>query len=180
MGTLLSWVENYFSENDLKDSQNLNEVLRGASPVTITSKMPIILQHQGHSRTIIGYEKCDNGAINLLEFDPSKYDFSCSCLTSCSLFFHRRIPADIRKAAIAKTTHTKEPAVGAKRPATDKLKAVAKRVRSGAQHDAIVIESDEEDAPKTTPAARSPSSSEPAVNTADVLKCFRFSAKSLK
>lgn len=101
-------------------------------------------------------------------------------LTSCSRSIHRRIPADIRKAALAKTAHAKEPAVGAKRPATDKLKAVTKRIRSGAQHDAIVIESDEEDAPKTTPAAKSPSSSEPAVNTADVLKCFRFSAKSLK
>jgi len=40
--------------------------------VITTGKMPLILQHQGHSRTIIGYEVQKSGAINLLLFDPSR------------------------------------------------------------------------------------------------------------
>ena len=31
---------------------------------------PLFLQHQGHSRTVVGYEKLRNGNINLLVFDP--------------------------------------------------------------------------------------------------------------
>ena len=31
---------------------------------------PLFLQHQGHSRTIVGYEKLRNGNLNLLVFDP--------------------------------------------------------------------------------------------------------------
>jgi hypothetical protein len=34
--------------------------------------MPLILQHAGHSRTIIGYEVSKKGIVNLLVFDPSK------------------------------------------------------------------------------------------------------------
>lgn len=49
-----------------------NDALRGASPVTCTDRIPIILQHQGHSRTIIGYEVSKTGLVNLLMFDPAK------------------------------------------------------------------------------------------------------------
>jgi hypothetical protein len=34
--------------------------------------MPLVLQHAGHSRTIIGYEITTGGAVNLLLFDPAR------------------------------------------------------------------------------------------------------------
>ena len=79
---LLEWIENYFSSNstsskhDLLSTENpiktVKEALHGASPVMITDRMPLILQHSGHSRTVIGFEKSKNGDINLLIFDPSR------------------------------------------------------------------------------------------------------------
>jgi hypothetical protein len=36
----------------------------------VTDKMPLILQHNGHSRTIVGYEVSKSGAVTLLAFDP--------------------------------------------------------------------------------------------------------------
>jgi len=59
----------YFSENDE------SAVARGGlqrEPIIVTDRMPLVLQHKGHSRTIVGYEMTKNGAINLLAFDPSK------------------------------------------------------------------------------------------------------------
>lgn len=39
--------------------------------MVMTDKMPIILQHQGHSRTVIGFERLKSGTVNLLVLDPS-------------------------------------------------------------------------------------------------------------
>lgn len=36
-----------------------------------TKKLPLILQHSGHSRTIVGYEETSRGT-NLLLFDPGR------------------------------------------------------------------------------------------------------------
>lgn len=67
------WVVEYFSpsiSNKIKIS--IDDALRGASPVTCTDKMPLILQHNGHSRTIVGYEVSQKGVVNLLCFDSAK------------------------------------------------------------------------------------------------------------
>jgi len=50
---LVQWVFNYFSEAS------------GFLP-------PLFLQHNGHSRTIVGVEQSSDGVIRLLLFDPSK------------------------------------------------------------------------------------------------------------
>ena len=64
---------NYFSESEPKPkSATVSEALKGARPVVVTSRLPVILQHQGHSRTIVGYEKGKGGAVFLLTFDPAK------------------------------------------------------------------------------------------------------------
>ncbi|KAG6874304.1 hypothetical protein C0995_001529 [Termitomyces sp. Mi166 len=70
------WIVNYFSpKSDSSKSLSINDALRGASPIVVTDRMPIILQHQGHSRTIVGYEVTKTGKIKLLMFDPSmKFD----------------------------------------------------------------------------------------------------------
>ncbi|KAJ7470328.1 peptidase family C78-domain-containing protein [Mycena latifolia] len=79
---LTDWVVEYFSQPHgsvdsdkvVKDRRprTINDVLLGASAVTVTSRMPLILQHDGHSRTIVGYEVSKTGYVNLLMFDPSK------------------------------------------------------------------------------------------------------------
>jgi hypothetical protein len=55
-----------------QNALSISDALRGASPVVCTERMPIVLQHDGHSRTIVGYEKCKDGSVNLLVFDPSQ------------------------------------------------------------------------------------------------------------
>ncbi|KAG9040236.1 hypothetical protein FRB95_000165 [Tulasnella sp. JGI-2019a] len=86
--SLIQWIVRYFStapEVALPPASTSNafDVLKSASQVTIASLMPLILQHKGHSRTIIGYEVTKNGATNLLIFDPAK-----------------RTKADLRRAAL--------------------------------------------------------------------------------
>ncbi|XP_068258673.1 zinc finger-containing ubiquitin peptidase 1 isoform X1 [Nyctibius grandis] len=62
MGThprLFEWVLRYYStENE------------GGAKVMCTSKPPIYLQHQGHSRTVVGVEEKKNKTLCLLLFDP--------------------------------------------------------------------------------------------------------------
>ncbi|KAF8969883.1 peptidase family C78-domain-containing protein [Flammula alnicola] len=68
---LINWVVNYFTPKKSQDNPaNLFESLK-ISPVTSTDKMPLILQHDGHSRTVVGYEVDRNGITNLLVFDPA-------------------------------------------------------------------------------------------------------------
>ena len=68
---MIDWIVNYFSPSPTKQDTVTN-VLRGASPVITTNKMPLILQYSGHSQTIIGYEISKNGDKNILIFDPSR------------------------------------------------------------------------------------------------------------
>lgn len=68
------WVVRYFSPSGPQRFKNtVDEALRGASPVIVTDKMPLILQHNGHSRTIVGYEVSQKGFVNLLTFDPATW-----------------------------------------------------------------------------------------------------------
>ncbi|KIJ29290.1 hypothetical protein M422DRAFT_235323 [Sphaerobolus stellatus SS14] len=65
------WVINYFTPKDAARPSDAFNVLKGANPIVISDRMPLILQHAGHSRTIIGYELNKKGDPNLLVFDPS-------------------------------------------------------------------------------------------------------------
>ena len=70
---LLNWILNYFSGGEPRPKNTtVSEALRAARPVVVTDKLPIVLQHEGHSRTIVGCEQVKGGALNLLTFDPSK------------------------------------------------------------------------------------------------------------
>ncbi|KAH9004936.1 DUF1671-domain-containing protein [Lactarius hatsudake] len=71
VGPLLDWIRRYFDANSRDHQASSQEWWRGATPVVVTDRMPLILQYQGHSRTIIGYEITKDGATNLLAFDPS-------------------------------------------------------------------------------------------------------------
>ena len=76
---VVQWVKVYFSPSH-GGTRTVNDVLNGA--VTVTERMPVVLQHAGHSRTVVGYEVQGNGECNLLVFDPSK------CVRSTVLFTH--------------------------------------------------------------------------------------------
>lgn len=67
---LVQWIVQYFTQDPPK-LNDINEALRVASPVVVTDRMPIVLQHAGHSRTVIGFER-NQGKISLLMFDPSR------------------------------------------------------------------------------------------------------------
>ncbi|KAJ2559275.1 hypothetical protein EV175_000415 [Coemansia sp. RSA 1933] len=68
---LFSWVVEYFTESaqDMASPQVDNGVGLGCRPTRFVAKHPLYLQHQGHSRTIVGIELTDT-ATNLLLFDP--------------------------------------------------------------------------------------------------------------
>ncbi|KAK1170412.1 hypothetical protein AOXY_G7252 [Acipenser oxyrinchus oxyrinchus] len=60
---LFQWVRDYYSTAMGRGERLPPRVVQTASP-------PIYLQHQGHSRTIIGIEERKNGNLCLLIFDP--------------------------------------------------------------------------------------------------------------
>ena len=82
---LLRWVLDYFSGGDpQRKVATVGEALREARPVIVTDKLPIVLQHNGHSRTIVGCELGKGGAITLLTFDPAKYVYRTTYLPTLS------------------------------------------------------------------------------------------------
>ena len=82
---LTRWVRNYF-----RDGQTGSASKIGSSPgqaptsafdtlmsskgsnVQQTELLPLYLQHQGHSRTIVGMETVKSGETHLLLFDPGR------------------------------------------------------------------------------------------------------------
>ncbi|GJJ11985.1 hypothetical protein Clacol_006223 [Clathrus columnatus] len=69
---VIEWIVNYFSPpRETKQPADAFDALK-STPVVITERMPIILQHAGHSRTVVGYEVNKKGETNLLVFDPAR------------------------------------------------------------------------------------------------------------
>lgn len=56
------------------DEEEGEEVLQAEKPnrscFVNPNTFPLFLQHQGHSRTVVGIETCVDGKVNLLVFDP--------------------------------------------------------------------------------------------------------------
>ncbi|KAI0029727.1 peptidase family C78-domain-containing protein, partial [Vararia minispora EC-137] len=75
---LLDWVREYFSPSDQHKHSSVHDAWKNASAVTQTERPPLILQHNGHSRTIVGYEIDRKGQMVLLAFDPSRHAPSSS------------------------------------------------------------------------------------------------------
>ncbi|OBZ86262.1 Zinc finger with UFM1-specific peptidase domain protein, partial [Choanephora cucurbitarum] len=59
---LMDWIQSYFSA----------DIRSGHQTVYITDRPPLYLQHQGHSRTVIGIELLKSGKRNLIMFDPGR------------------------------------------------------------------------------------------------------------
>lgn len=80
---LTQWVKNYFdlppsspssSPSQTTRKRSIDDVLLSSNgtPVRQTTKLPIYLQHQGHSRTVVGVEVRADGEVWLLVFDPAR------------------------------------------------------------------------------------------------------------
>ncbi|KAI9064277.1 DUF1671-domain-containing protein [Trametes sanguinea] len=183
---LLQWIYDYFSGGDPQPkSTTVGEALKGARPVIVTDKLPIILQHQGHSRTIVGCEKVKNGTITLLTFDPSRR--ISPLIRQAGLHYHNR---GRHKAAsvsevVHKVMHPVETIKSKKRKSLESPpdESGPKRTRPSdpaarIAADVIVIESDSEDEKPTTSSTKAAQPDELDLN--DVLKLFRIDAKFLK
>ncbi|XP_038833193.1 zinc finger-containing ubiquitin peptidase 1-like isoform X2 [Salvelinus namaycush] len=60
---LFDWVRQYFSQTATRGARLLPRVVQTTQP-------PLYLQHQGHSRSIVGVEQKKNGSLCLLLLDP--------------------------------------------------------------------------------------------------------------
>ncbi|SCV67374.1 BQ2448_6020 [Microbotryum intermedium] len=107
--SLIRWIIAYFtdtlpashSSNSKSDTQvRASPSSSGSFSLIMTGKQPLFLQHQGHSRTVVGIEYDDEGDGNLLLFDPG-----------------RHVPSTLKKAA-ADLQHTlsSSPSTSKKRP----------------------------------------------------------------
>lgn len=100
---LINWVKEYFSPPQRHKGTTVHDALRQAEAVTVTDLMPLLLQHQGHSRTIVGYEITKTGTTNLLLFDPAKYVLTYFDISlSQPIFNSRRADRELRDAALHK------------------------------------------------------------------------------
>ncbi|KXN90477.1 Zinc finger with UFM1-specific peptidase domain protein [Leucoagaricus sp. SymC.cos] len=66
---VIQWMVNYFTP-ELNSEHEKTFV--PDPPIFATTAMPVILQHRGHSRVIVGYQEDVNGIIDLLTFDTGR------------------------------------------------------------------------------------------------------------
>ncbi|CAE6518923.1 unnamed protein product [Rhizoctonia solani] len=68
---LIQWLTVHFMEssNDLSSGPEESQT---TPHVYMSTKMPIVLQHKGHSRTVVGIEFTKSGGTNLLIYDPAR------------------------------------------------------------------------------------------------------------
>lgn len=73
---LTKWVFDYFNADmpgeGAKDAFDAMMASRGSNIRVAHDKLPLYLQHDGHSRTIVGVEVTKKGDLNLLLFDPTQ------------------------------------------------------------------------------------------------------------
>ncbi|KAI5900184.1 uncharacterized protein SCHCODRAFT_02607244 [Schizophyllum commune H4-8] len=71
---VIQWIMQYFDppNSPRPAATDVNTALMNSSPIVSTDRMPIILQYNGHSQTIVGYEQMRDGRVNLLTLDPGR------------------------------------------------------------------------------------------------------------
>ncbi|KAI6129168.1 peptidase family C78-domain-containing protein [Pisolithus croceorrhizus] len=142
----------------------VNDALRDGSPVITTEKMPVILQFEGHSVTVVGYEvQSRTREVNLLVFDPSSTIF-----------------ADVRSAALAgsrSVTWTSASKISrALQVGQRKLKGSSrKRARLESDGESAIVISDSDDEEKAGKA-----NGNLTLRTASLIKAFRWKKLVLK
>ncbi|OBZ75662.1 hypothetical protein A0H81_04470 [Grifola frondosa] len=165
-------------------ANHCREALRGAQPVIMTDKMPLILQYDGHQQTIVGCEQSRNGMINLLTFDPSRYAIEWR-IKLPHVFAGKHEQTSPSK-VLRQVLHPVQTIKSGKRKANDpsgSSVSPAKRVRAatgapGPNDDVIVIDDDDDEGQNTTKQATDNAKlALEALDFRDVLGLFRLDAK---
>ncbi|TBU65997.1 peptidase family C78-domain-containing protein [Dichomitus squalens] len=185
---LLQWVLQYFSgekPHRKSTSSTVSERLLGARAVTITHRPPIVLQHAGHSRTIVGAEQVKGGIIHLLTFDPGRR--LPPSIRQAGLKYHDPTRSggtqgpSLSKKVLHNVLHPVETMKSRKRKSPEPQGGSPKRKRGGntGSREVIVIDDNDDDHRKVKPPSSSNQSTFDALSPADVLKVFRLDAKTL-
>ncbi|KAJ6488636.1 peptidase family C78-domain-containing protein [Mycena vitilis] len=190
---LTDWVVEYFSQaHGAVDTNNvvqnrrpktINDVLIGATPVVVTSRMPLILQHAGHSRTIVGYEVSKTGLINLLVFDPSK--LPKKCLRQAGQDAFASMPPRRAAAPVPVASSSKRPGTSSStHPPPLKRSRLDNSVRHEDDDDddevIIVRDSRDENLPKMFPTKMNGKKKADKLSPRDILQFFRLDPKKLE
>ncbi|XP_061631384.1 zinc finger-containing ubiquitin peptidase 1 isoform X2 [Phyllopteryx taeniolatus] len=90
---LFEWVKHYFSQSSSTSRLPLR--------LNQTSLPPLYLQHQGHSRSIVGVEQRKNGSLCLLLFDPGSSSsdtmkLMCRDTASVAVRHIRKLPGSLK------------------------------------------------------------------------------------
>ncbi|KAI1796022.1 peptidase family C78-domain-containing protein [Ganoderma leucocontextum] len=187
---LLQWVIHYFCGGEPRrnsTSTTVGERLLGARAVVVTDRPPIILQHDGHSRTVVGVEQVKNGVIYLLTFDPGrrlpshvrqtglKYHDPARPAGSSRPFLPKKVPDNV----LPDTVNSR------KRKSPDPHGGSVKKKREGSSRDRdVIVIDDDEDENRDRGAKPSSSSNQwsdsDTLSPAEVLKVFRLDIKTLR
>ncbi|KAM5539029.1 hypothetical protein V8D89_007252 [Ganoderma adspersum] len=183
---LLQWIMHYFSGEEPRrnsTSTTVGERLLGAQAVVVTDKPPIILQHKGHSRTIVGMEQVKNGVINLLTFDPGRR--LTSHIRQIGLQYHdparsagpsKSLPKKVLDSVLPDIKSRKR-----KSPEPHGGGGKRKRENSSGDQDVIVIDDDEDEGRDRKPLSSSHQRPDfDTLSPAEVLKVFRLDNKMLR
>ncbi|KAF9532353.1 peptidase family C78-domain-containing protein [Crepidotus variabilis] len=128
---VIKWVVEYFTPKDANQNSN-NAFQRMRMPtVQTTEKIPIILQHNGHSRTIVGYDVDSRGLTSLLTFDPGF-----------------KLPQEMREAALKEFNHQR---ASADPPSPTDTVASTSSLKRRRSHDSSDIEIVEVKTPRIEP-----------------------------
>lgn len=79
---MVKYFDSEYSDAQDTPSTSINDTLGKTTPVIASQLMPVILQHRGHSRLIVGYQQETDGSTSLLTFDTGRYvrlKFTCLC-----------------------------------------------------------------------------------------------------
>ncbi|KAJ7074213.1 DUF1671-domain-containing protein [Mycena amicta] len=184
---LINWTIEYFSQpHGYVDKENarrpktVNDALWGAAPVTTTSRMPFILQHDGHSRTIVGYEVTKSGEVNLLQFDPSQIlkepmrDAGITAFGMMTALPNSPVAASSSKRSAAASLFDDDPPP-LKRSRTDEKEVI--EIDDDEDEDVIIAMPRNNLNPKSPKPKPRPQNAVDKVATVDVLKVFRLQPK---
>ncbi|KAG2348536.1 DUF1671-domain-containing protein [Suillus weaverae] len=179
---MIDWIVQYFSPPNPKQG-TVTDVLRGASPVIATDKMPLVLQFNGHSQTVIGYEISKNGDTNLLVFDPSRPPRlsmrRAAIAGPSSVVWEQSRTNQVLQSVMHPTSNGRSSKL--KRPSSSSDMQQHKRTKSSESDDEIIIVEDS-DAPRNGQGSgASPGQTQPStLDPSNVVNHFRLGTSKLQ
>lgn len=179
---MIDWIVQYFSPPFPK-RDTVTDVLRGASPVIVTDKMPLVLQFNGHSQTIIGYEISKNGDTNLLVFDPSRPPRlsmrRAAIAGTSSVVWEQSRTNQVLQSVMHPTSNGRSSKL--KRPSSSSDMQQHKRTKSSESDDEIIIVEDFDEIKNGQRSGVSASQTQPStLDPSNVVNHFRLGMSKLK